>query len=260
VAFGWLVENELEFSQGGDTFTAKPVVVMDKKPNGKSQPKGKKAGVAPPLKSASGAGFTFEDKVAAILFCEMLAGKLSLGTGLGVIERIERQAGDWEPFGDILVTVKNLEGKTARCGCSVKSNRPITAAGCSAELCQNLWNVMAKSVFARDVDTFLGDVEREFWSAAELRVPAGKKIHMKGAAEQVVELFRAPASVGCCSGATKIPTLRQRDQCRSRDSAISFTAARSALASAPLRLAPSPTKLFSRSVISRRNLNPSITR
>jgi hypothetical protein len=47
-------------------------------------------------------------------------------------------------------------------------------------------------------DTLLGDVEREFWSAAELRVPAGKKIHMKEAAEQVVELFRAPASAGCC--------------------------------------------------------------
>lgn len=125
---------------------------MDKNPNGKSQAKGKKAGVAPPLKSASGAGFTFEDKVAAVLFCEMLAGKLALGTGLEVIERIERQAGDWEPFGDIFITVKNLEGRTARCGCSVKSNRPITAAGCSAELCKNLWHVMAKSVFARDVD------------------------------------------------------------------------------------------------------------
>ena len=39
----------------------------------------------------------------------------------------------------------------------------------------------------------------------------GKKIVMKGALEQVVELFRAPASVGCCcSGVAKMPTLRQR--------------------------------------------------
>jgi hypothetical protein len=106
----------------------------------------------PPLKSASGAGFTFEDKVAALLFCEMLAGKLSLGTGLGLIERIERQAGDWEPFGDILITVKNLEGKTAKCGCSVKSNRPIATNGCSTELRQNLWSVIAKPVFALNVD------------------------------------------------------------------------------------------------------------
>jgi len=29
-------------------------------------------------------------------------------------------------------------------------------------------------------------------------------------AQQVVELFRAPASVGCCSGAAKMPVLRQR--------------------------------------------------
>jgi len=126
--------------------------MMMKYPNGKSQAKGKKAGTAPPLKAASGAGFTFEDKVAATLFCEMLAGKLSLGAGFGVVERLERQAGDWEPFGDILITVKNLEGKTLKCGCSVKSNRPITATGCSAELCRNLWNVMAKPVFARDAD------------------------------------------------------------------------------------------------------------
>lgn len=118
----------------------------------RNEEKGTESEQKPPLKSASGAGFTFEDKVAALLFCEMLAGKLSLGTGLGVIERIERQAGDWEPFGDILITVKNREGKTANCGCSVKSNRPITAGGCSAELRQNLWKLIAKPVFAIDVD------------------------------------------------------------------------------------------------------------
>jgi len=34
---------------------------------------------------------------------------------------------------------------------------------------------------------------------------------MKEALEQVVELFRAPASVGCCcSGAAKMPALRQQ--------------------------------------------------
>ena len=34
---------------------------------------------------------------------------------------------------------------------------------------------------------------------------------MKEALEQVVELFRAPASVGCCcAGAAKMPALRQR--------------------------------------------------
>jgi hypothetical protein len=43
------------------------------------------------------------------------------------------------------------------------------------------------------------------------RIPAGKKIVMKEALEQVVELFPAPASAGCCcSGVAKMPALRQR--------------------------------------------------
>jgi len=45
----------------------------------------------------------------------------------------------------------------------------------------------------------------------DLAGPAGTEIYMKEALEQVVELFRAPASVGCCcSGAAKMPALRQR--------------------------------------------------
>jgi|CZKV01.1.fsa_nt_gi energy-coupling factor transporter ATP-binding protein EcfA2 len=106
----------------------------------------------PALKSASGAGFTFEDKVAALLFCEMLKGKPSLGADWGIIDRIERQAGDWEPFGDLLLTIPNADGKLVKCGCSVKSNRQITTNGCDAEMCGNLWNVIAKPVFDREAD------------------------------------------------------------------------------------------------------------
>jgi hypothetical protein len=40
--------------------------------------------------------------------------------------------------------------------------------------------------------------------------PCWKEIDMKEALEQVVELFRALSSVGCCSGAAKMPALRQR--------------------------------------------------
>lgn len=112
----------------------------------------KKASNTPHLKAASGAGFTFEDKVAALFFCEMLTGKPSLGTDLGIIERIERQAGDWEPFGDILLTFSNADGKHVKCGCSVKSNRQITANGCDAEMCGSLWNVIAKPVFNLEAD------------------------------------------------------------------------------------------------------------
>jgi hypothetical protein len=49
----------------------------------------------PSLKSASGSGFSFEDKVAAGLMAEILAGQRSLGSDYGVATRIERQANDW---------------------------------------------------------------------------------------------------------------------------------------------------------------------
>ena len=107
----------------------------------------------PNLKSASGAGFSFEDKVAALLFCEMLAGRPSLGRDWGVLDRIERQAGDWEPFGDLLLTTRNHEGKSLKCGCSVKSNRQISTNGCSVELRDSLWSALGKPVFNPQLDS-----------------------------------------------------------------------------------------------------------
>jgi|GEM_PF-1239806 len=123
-------------------------MVQKKKPNSGS----KKRNSAPNLKSASGSGFSFEDKVAALLFCEMLAGKSSLGSELGVIQCVERQAGDWEPFGDLLLTVPNRDGMLIKCGCSVKSNRQITANGCRAEMRLDLWAARAKPIFNTDGD------------------------------------------------------------------------------------------------------------
>ena len=124
------------------------MMVQKKKPNSGS----KKRDSAPNLKSASGSGFSFEDKVAALLFCEMLAGKSSLGSELGVIQCVERQAGDWEPFGDLLLTVPNRDGMLIKCGCSVKSNRQITANGCRAEMLLDLWAARAKPIFNTDGD------------------------------------------------------------------------------------------------------------
>src|ERR671923_722131 len=113
----------------------------------------KKRSAAPPnLKSASGSGFSFEDKVAALLFCEMLSGRSSLGGNWGVIERIERQAADWEPFGDLLLTLPNHEGKSAKCGCSIKSNRQVNTNGCSSELRDGFWGGIAKPVFNQQLD------------------------------------------------------------------------------------------------------------
>ena len=106
----------------------------------------------PNLKSGSGAGFFFEDQVTAVLFCEMMLGVGSLGTNLKITERVERQASDWEPFGDLLVTVRDTESKLISCGCSVKSNRQITSNGCSTELSNALWQVFSSSYFTDDCD------------------------------------------------------------------------------------------------------------
>lgn len=109
----------------------------------------------PSLKSTSGAGFTFEDKVAAMLLCEMLMGVHSLGTAFGVIQKLERQAGDWEPFDDLLLDIPNANGELIHCGGSVKSNRLVNTNGCDPELCAGMWATMAKAAFTPESDFLL---------------------------------------------------------------------------------------------------------
>ncbi len=125
---------------------------LHKKKHQKKSPRNK---TPASLKSASGAGFTFEDKAAALLLCEMLMGVHSLGVAFGVIQKLERQAGDWEPFGDLLLDVEISTGKLIRCGGSVKSNRPVNANGCDPEFCVGMWDTMAKAVFAAECDSLL---------------------------------------------------------------------------------------------------------
>src|SRR5438477_12301729 len=99
------------------------------------------------LKSASGAGFSFEDKVASALMAEMLAGQRSLGRQYDVATGIERQANDWEPFGDIVVAAPNEHGEFCKIGGSVKSNRQITANGANADFCAGIWTAIRKETF-----------------------------------------------------------------------------------------------------------------
>jgi hypothetical protein len=159
--------------------------------------------IPPSLKSASGAGFTFEDKVAALLLCEMLAGRESLGNRFGVIEKLERQAVDWEPFGDFRLTVPNIAGKLVRCGGSAKSNRQVNSNGCTGDLCAGLWATRGKTVFVQGEDvlaifcsTLSHDVHQHLHSlcnqAAEsdpLRLDQ-KVIHAE--ARKIYDSFRNP--------------------------------------------------------------------
>jgi hypothetical protein len=93
------------------------------------------------LKAASGTGFDFEDQVSAFLMCEMLQGKQSLLPSLGPIEALERQAGDVEPFGDLLLVAPGDNGIKLKCACSVKSNQPVTTNGCKPEMKADLWTL-----------------------------------------------------------------------------------------------------------------------
>lgn len=137
----------------------------------------------------------------------MLAGKSSVGGEWGVIQCVERQAGDWEPFGDLLLTVPKQDGMLAKYGCSVKSNRQVSANGCTAETCLDLWNVSAKPVFNRDNDV-LGlfcaelvkknsDLLHSLCRQARGLEPARldkKVIHAN--ARKIYDSFRHPAFVG----------------------------------------------------------------
>lgn len=94
----------------------------------------------PTLKQGSGGPFNFEDQVAATLACEMLAARNSLSLNEYRIIRIERSATDWEPFGDLLVTVVDREGSARKVGCSIKSSRLVTGKGGKSELVEDIWN------------------------------------------------------------------------------------------------------------------------
>ena len=109
----------------------------------------------PSLKSASGADFTFEDKVSAMLLSEMLMGIHSFGVTLGAIQKLERQASDWEPFGDLLLDLPNSDGNVIRIGGSVKSSRLVNANGCNAELCSGMWMTSMKPAFSSGSDLLL---------------------------------------------------------------------------------------------------------
>ncbi len=107
-----------------------------------------KAPMALNLKSASGEGYTFEDKVTALLLAEMLVGYQSLGNEFGPLDRVERLALKLNPFDDLLLTTRDKNGAEVQCACSVKSNRQIKTKGCNAELRANFWALLRNPVFS----------------------------------------------------------------------------------------------------------------
>ena len=118
-----------------------------------SDPKRKRGkNTVPSLKSASGGGYTYEDKVAGTLLCEMLASRPSFAANLGSTQRLERQANDWEPFGDLLLTVADGSGLQRKIGCSVKSDRKINKNGCTTGFAKDAWKAVDLPVNQPEVD------------------------------------------------------------------------------------------------------------
>src|SRR5262245_24349411 len=76
-----------------------------------------------------GAGFRYEDHVAARFLIDMLAGTNALGADFGRVVRVDWQARDlgWL-LDDLALTFAGAEGERAA-GCSCKRHRQVTAGG-----------------------------------------------------------------------------------------------------------------------------------
>lgn len=171
-----------------------------------SSKKNKKA-TPPNLKSSSGSGFTFEDRVAATFLCEMLRGHHSLGSAFGVVRKLERQAGDWEPFGDLLLETTNDQGEVIHCGGSVKSNRPVNSNGCSGVINGGMWKIIRGEIFSIEQDRLIicsaplsaavGDQVASLSKQARTLEPQRldqKIVHNN--ARKIYDSFRKPGSSG----------------------------------------------------------------
>lgn len=138
---------------------------------------------------------------------EMLAGQRSFGSDYGVTARIERQANDWEPFGDILVTLRNEAGESCNIAGSVKSNRQITTNGANAEFCAGSWMAINKkgfvagrsvlALYSAPLSAVASDRLGELCCQAHSLEPErlDKKIVHKGP-RKIYESFRNPAVAG----------------------------------------------------------------
>ena len=108
-------------------------------------PAKKNAGTASLTRSTAGAGFDFEDHVAAWLLLKVLTGQPLPGIeGSGT--QLQMQV---EPLGwiidDILLTAIVSANDTRRLAISCKSSRQVTASGLPADFVERCWRQWSKS-------------------------------------------------------------------------------------------------------------------
>lgn len=107
------------------------------------------------LKSASGAGFDYEDQVAAMFLVEMLAGQPNLLADWGPAYLLQRQVSALEPHGDIVLWFHGDDQRPFRCAISVKSAPAHSSKGFGPELVNDAWRVLQADGFDQNYD-FVG--------------------------------------------------------------------------------------------------------
>jgi len=92
-----------------------------------------------PAKLTGGAGFNFEDHVAARFLIDILSGFRRLGHDFGRLLAVEWQARDGGWLLDDLALAFECEGATRGIGLSIKSHRQVTEAGFPPNFVKAAW-------------------------------------------------------------------------------------------------------------------------
>lgn len=158
------------------------------------------------LKSASGAGFDYEDQVAAVFLAEMLAGQPSMLTEWGPAHLLQRQAASLEPHGDIVLWFRDPEQQPFRCAISVKSAPAHSAKSFAPELMGDAWQVIQSDAFDTEHDFvalaipplgkgFVGKAH-ELTSRARSTAAGELEASLRGESEKAqFEAFRDPSDL-----------------------------------------------------------------
>jgi len=127
-----------------------------------------------------GAGFTYEDAVAAYYLVAMVGGTTATGLASRVVQRVAQQQADFgEPLDDVIVdAVSAADGSVMRLSLQVKRSLTISDAATKTdfrEVIQRSWQTLQKPTFREHVDrvgaatgTVTEEAFRNFTTVCEL--------------------------------------------------------------------------------------------
>jgi hypothetical protein len=92
-----------------------------------------------PAAITGGAGFLYEDNIAARFLLDLLSGKNSLGEEFGRVMRVDWQVRDDGWLIDDLVVSSNASGSERAAALSIKSNRQVVASGFPKHFVESAW-------------------------------------------------------------------------------------------------------------------------